>query len=259
MMKLWYQSTVDLAETTGYRDALTSHFAKVKAPDTDVELHGRGRSEHRLRMNDIVGSPIAYHRLAAPVYVDNMHAAQQASFDAFIIGSFSEPLVPELRSLATIPLVTMPEASMLIACMLAPSFALVTLNQVSVPYINKSVKLHQLGERISGVYVVDERMDEEELDTQFRSPEGYLARFRTVCRRAIADGAQAIVPAEGMLAVMVAESGITEIDGAPVVDAIGGPILFAEMAVRLRRQGLRHSPLAYPAPTAAAMRAMFGG
>ncbi len=256
-MKLWYQSTVNLAETTGYRDALRRHFAKVKAPGTDVELHGRGPSEHGLRMNDIVGSPIAYHRLAAPVYVDNLYAAQQSAFDAFIIGSFSEPLVPELRSLATIPLVTMPEASMLIACMLAPSFALVTLNRVSVPYVAKSVKLHQLGQRVSGIYVVDERMDEEELDTQFGSPSAYLERFDAVCRRAISEGAQAIVPAEGMLAVMVAENGIVEIGGAPVVDTIGGPVVFAEMAVRLRGLGLRHSQMAYPPPSAAALRAMF--
>jgi Asp/Glu/hydantoin racemase len=185
--------------------------------------------------------------------------AQDEGADAFIVGTYSEPIVPELRCLSTIPIVTMPEASMLAACMVAQKFALVTLNRTAVPYMTKSVAFHKLADRVSGIYVVDERMEEEELNTQFDDPDAYLARVRKACRIAIEEGAEAIIPAEGVLAAIVVNNGITQIDGAPIVDPIGTPLLFAELAVEMRRKlGLRHSRLSYPYPVAAAMQTVFG-
>lgn len=259
-MKIWYQSALDLhASATNYGATLARHFERVQSPGTEVILRGRGAVAEGVPMADIIGSPVLYWKAITPVFVQAVLDAERAGADAFVIGTFSEPIVPELRSLATIPVVTMPEASMLLACSVAPHFALVTLSHVAVPYMHKTIATHKLGDRVSGVYVVDEVMEEEDLDKEFDAPGPYLERFRAVCRLAIRDGAQAILPAEGMMASVVVSNGVQEVDGAPIVDPIAASIIFAEMAARVRaRTGLYHSRIAYPRPAPAARRAIFG-
>src|SRR4051812_15983136 len=116
-MKIWYQSALDLhASAANYRDTLERHFQRVKSPGTEVILRGRGRGAEGVPMAEIIRSPVLYHKAITPVFIDAVIEAERIGADAFVIGSFSEPIVPELRSLATIPVVTMPEASMLQAC-----------------------------------------------------------------------------------------------------------------------------------------------
>jgi Asp/Glu/hydantoin racemase len=259
-MKIWYQSALDLhASASNYRMALERHFEKVKAPDTEVSLHGRGEAGKGLVMSEIIGAPALYFKAITPVFVDAVLEAQGSGYDAFVIGTYSEPIVTELRSLSKIPVITMPEASMLLACSVAPKFALVTLSRVAVSYMYKTIAAHKLEPRVSGVYVVDEMMDEEVLDKHFGEPGPYLERFRQACRQAIRNGAQAIIPAEGMMASLIVGNGVTEVDGAPIVDPIAAPILFAELAVRMgRTTGVQQSRIAYPRPSAAGMKAIFG-
>jgi allantoin racemase len=258
-MKIWYQSAMDLEGNTHYRDALLQRLNAVKVHTKEIVLRGRGNAAGGISMVDIIASPILYHQAITPVFVKAVLAAQDEGADAFIIGTYSEPIVPELRSLSTIPIVTMPEASMFAACMVAQKFALVTLNRTAVSYMAKSVAFHKLADRVSGIYVVDEKMGEEELNTQFDTPDAYLGRVRKACRKAVEEGAEAIIPAEGVLAAIVVNNGLTTIDGAPIVDPIGTPLLFAELAVEMKRKlGLRHSRISYPYPIAAAMQTVFG-
>lgn len=259
-IRIWYQSALDLhASASNYRTALQRRFEVVKSTGTEISLHGRGDAGRGVAMAEIIGSPVLYHQAVAPVFIAAVRQACRDGYHAFICGTFSEPIVPELRSLSTIPVVTMPEAAMLTACSVAPKFALVTLSRVAVPYMHKTVAAHKLGERISGVHVVDEVMEEEDLDQQFAEPAAYVARFETACRLAIREGAQAVVPAEGMMAAMIVTHGLQSVDGCPVVDPVAASILHAELAVRMQRTtGLAPSRVAYPQPSRAGMAAIFG-
>jgi hypothetical protein len=49
---------------------------------------------------------------------------------------------------------------------------------------------------------------------------------------------------------MAAQNGLREVDGVPVIDAIGTPALFAEFTVALKqRTGISQSGVAYPPPS----------
>ena len=259
-IRIWYQSALDLhASASNYRIALERRFEAVKSAGTEISLHGRGEAGKGVSMAEIIGSPVLYHQAIAPVFIEAVRRACREGYDAFVCGTFSEPIVPELRSLSTIPVITMPEAALLTACSVAPKFALVTLSRVAVPYMHKTISAHKLGKRISGVYVVDEVMEEEDLDHQFNDPGAYVSRFKTACRTAIREGAQAIVPAEGMMAAMIVNDGVRSVDACPVVDPIAAPIFHAELAVRMQRAtGLEQSRIAYPLPSRAGMQAIFG-
>lgn len=253
-MKIWYQSTLNFAQHPNYEKALAAHFRRVASPGTEVVLNGRKSAfGSDLGGHDVIGSPIMYHTVVAPAFVRSLLAAEQAGADAFVVASFSEPILSELRSLANIPVVSMPEASFMAAAMSAPKVGFVTLNQFVVPFIEKSISQHKWKDRVTGIHLIEGEVSEAELDTKFSAPGPYLERLAAGVREAIAAGAQVVIPAEGVLGVMAAENGLREVDGVPVIDAIGTPILFAELAVALReRTGVAQSRAAYRAPSATA-------
>lgn len=108
--------------------------------------------------------------------------------------------------------------------------------------------------------MIDRVMTEVSLDRQFASPAEYLERFKTRARAAVAAGAEAVIPAEGVVAGIVGINGLREVDGVPVVDSVGVPLLAAEHRLTLaRRLGLQVSRKhPYPRPSAAAVEAIFG-
>ncbi|MCM2250937.1 MAG: aspartate/glutamate racemase family protein [Ramlibacter sp.] len=251
-MKIWYQSTLNFAHTPNYEKALAAHFRRVASPGTEVVLNGRKTAfGSDLGGDDVYGSPVMYHAVVLPAFIRSLLAAEQAGADAFVVASFSEPILAELRSLATMPVISMTEASFMAAAMSAPKVGFVTLNKMVVPFIEKSISLHKWKDRVTGIHLIEGEVSEAELDTKFPEPGPYLDRLTAGTREAIAAGAQVVIPAEGVLAVMAAENGLREVDGVPIIDAIGTPILFAEMAVALkRRTGLAQSRAAYRLPSA---------
>jgi allantoin racemase len=253
-MKIWYQSTLDFAQHPNYARALAAHFSKIASAGTEVMLHGRNQSGALgLNAAEIIASPIVYHSIVDPAFVRAALIAEAASADAFIAASFSEPILPELRALLAIPVVSMPEACFVAASTSAPKIGLVTLNKHIIPFIEKSISLHNWKDRVSGIHVIEGDISETELDAEYSEPNHYLELLRAGARAAIHGGAQVVIVAEGVLGMMAADNGLREVDDVPLVDIIATPVLFAEFAIRLKQcTGVAQSRAAYPAPSAAA-------
>lgn len=260
-ISIWYQSGVDFDHHPGYRKALTQRFAEIASHGTKVSLRGTSpKFNHGLSILDCVSSPYAYLRTYVPMYLAAVEEAERTGHDAFVVATFSEPVLRELRSLATIPVVSASECSMLTACTVAPKIGLVTLSRLAQVYIEKSVATHHLESRVSGVHVVDEDMTEVELETNFDRPGPYIEKFKKAARAAIAQGADAIIPAEGLVAAMIAINHVHEVDQIPIIDSIAAAVLFAEYAVNMKRKaGLEPSRrFVYARPSAAALAALTG-
>ena len=256
-MKIWYQSTLNFDLHPNYGKALKRHFDKVTSPGTEVLVHGRSRAfGSTLPVHDVIGSPVMYHSVVGTAFIEAVMNAEEAGCDAFITASFSEPILTELRSLASIPVISMTEATYSAACSVAQKVAFVTLNKAVVPFINKSINLHKWGPRISGIHLVPGNISEPDLESKFDQPQEFLNLLAEGIREAIAAGAEVIIPAEGVLGVMAAENGLREVDGVPIVDPIATPVLCAELAVKLYEQtGLTTSRASYrqPSPEARAL------
>lgn len=252
-MKIWYQSTLDFDHQPNYKRTLSQLAHRAVAPATEVIVRGRPKEfGNSASAVSATGSPIAYHSIVAPAFLHSLLEAEEQGADVFVAASFSEPILAELRSLATIPVVSMSEACFTAAAMLAPKIGLVTLNE-HVPYfLEKSIALHKWKERISGIHLLSGLVVEEDLDAALdpsASPEQYLQLIREAARDAIASGAQVIVLAEGVLGALAAVNGLNNIDGVPVIDVVGSTVLYGELAAALcTRTGVRQSRKAYPAP-----------
>lgn len=256
-MKIWYQSTLNFEQHPNYAKALAAHFRAIASPGTEVALHGRTMGGEGLSAAEIINSPIVYHSIVEPAFVQGVLDAEAASADVFVAASFSEPILPELRALAQIPVVSMAEACFAAASACAPKIGLVTLNPHIVAYVEKSIALHKWKDRVSGVHVIEGDISETELDAKYGEPGPYLERLEAGARKAIVAGAQAVIVAEGVLGMMATGNGLNAVDGVPLIDVIGTPILFAEFTVALKqRTGVGQSRAAYPYPSAAARAAI---
>lgn len=239
-LKLWYQSTVEIESYPGYRESLRRHFARIADPGMEVTLRGTPAGTWGgLANSDVMRSPWAYHMILSRFLFESARQAEREGYDAFVLGSFTEPWLRELRSAVDIPVVSLLESALHLACSVAPQFALVTMNTENDWFLRTNVASKRLEGRVSGIYVLEPRMTELALERVFGDPSGYVGRFVEVARRAVREYADAVIPAEGLVAEAVATHGLREIDGVPVLDAIACAICYAETMAKLaRRTGL---------------------
>lgn len=235
-MRIWFQSTVEIETYHAYRNALETHFRHV-APDLEVRLAGVPDGTWAgLANSQIMNMPYAYHRILSNTLFEQLRRAEREGYDAFILGSFTEPWLRELRSMTDIPVISTAEAAVHLALSVSQKFALVTMNSENEWFQRVNMAARGLNDRIAGYYVIRPEATELEINRIFEDATDYIGRFTAVARQAITDCADAIIPSEGLVATVMAVNGVREIDGVPVVDPIAGAVLTAEMLAKMHRK-----------------------
>ncbi|GAA5089698.1 aspartate/glutamate racemase family protein [Paenalcaligenes hermetiae] len=235
-MKIWHQSSVDLENYPVYKASLAKHYAKVASPGTEIHLHGVPEQMwHGMSPSEVMRVPYAYHKAMSGQLLHNVYRAEQEGYDAFVIGTYTEPLLRECRSLVDIPVISMPESTVLISCSMATKIGLVTLNDENLWFLKNAMHRHQFEGRVSGIYVIEPQLPEREMDAVFLNPTDYIEAFLHTARRAIKEGADLIIPAEGLVAEVLAANDVFEVDGVSILDGVGAPLMYAEMLARLHK------------------------
>jgi Asp/Glu/hydantoin racemase len=239
-MRIWHQSSTEIESLGGYKRALVRHAAEVLGGAATVDVHGipPGRYHGRTPSGSL-GNAYVHHRVLEPI-LDNAVRAEREGYDAFVLGSYSEPFLRELRSAVDMPVASLTEASLLVGCSLGRYSAPVSNAHSTAWMVRMSVQAHGLAERVLPVRCIDPVLDERELELGFENPQPVIDSFLRCARQAIAEGADVIVPAEGMLAEILYANKVTRIGEAPVMDVFGVTWAYAEMLANLRaRTGLR--------------------
>lgn len=240
-MKIWHQSATELGPALeSYKRALESHAAAVMGEEAAVDVRGLAPGAYAgAAPTAVLGNPYAYHRVLSGV-IENAIRAEREGYDAFFIGSFSEPFLREIRSAVDIPVASIAEASLLVGCSLGQSIALIS-NAPSVQWLTKTaVDKHHLAERVLDVVSIDPPLDEHALAAAYADPDPIVESFRATASRLVARGADVIVPAEGVLAALLLRAGVKTIDGAAVIDVFGVGWHYALMQAKLwKGTGLR--------------------
>jgi Asp/Glu/hydantoin racemase len=252
-MRICYQSTTALSDMGSYARRLRQHAADVLLPDTAVHVQG---IDPALYGDLVPGDIYPYPYLKLMIQNAALEAcveAEKAGFDAFVIGSFSEPHLRQSRSAVDIPVVSMPETAMLTACSLAERFALVTLSPHYARRLTEVVARHGMAPRLAGIYTLGEGLDERGASAALDDPRPVIDALQKLAAEAIEAGADLLIPSEGILNEVLYAHRIREVQGAAVMDCVGLALMQAEMFVRARRTiGLTYGrawsyPLAPPA------------
>ena len=102
-MKIWHQSATGLGGLDAYKRAMDAHAAEILGDEAHVDVRGLPPGAYAgATPSAILGNPYAYHRFLGRV-IEYAIEAEREGYDAFVLGSFSEPFLREIRSAVDIP------------------------------------------------------------------------------------------------------------------------------------------------------------
>ena len=232
-IRIWHQSFTVLEKLPAYAAALAAHFRKVARPDTEVVMHGMHPDTY---LTDYPGNDIQYsyfQTLHSQQFILAAMQAEQDGFDAFAEMTLPEPSMEDIRAIVDIPVVGYCESAMLAGVMVARRCGVLLFIREMAPTVVRNMQRIGLGDRFAGAHPVGFTFND--VLAGYADPGPLLERFEASARRLIADGADAIIPGEAPLCVLLAQQGVTRIDGVPIIDALACTIKMAELAVDLRR------------------------
>ena len=242
-MKIWYQSMLMLGKDPTYDDfekTLKSHLKRVARPDTDIVVHGVETASSFLEL--YIYEELLHNRQI----VDNIIQAEQEGFDAFCMGCMFDPAFHALREVASIPVCSIAEASMLLACLLSPNFSLLASNSVQLRREIELVKRYGLQNRFIECSPLDISLPE--LQKGFEDPRMIIEPAKEVAKEAAKKGVCMFVNSCGCTNMVMAKYDIREIEGIPVLEGGGALIKIAEMLVDLKNIGIERTHLGLYTP-----------
>jgi hypothetical protein len=98
---------------------------------------------------------------------------------------------------------------------------LLTLDDGMVRMIERLVADYGFRERLVGIDHLRPPLTELDLDKGFSGSAELVERFRVNARRLIAKGADVLIPAEGVLNILMVRNGLEEVDGVPGQPGLG--------------------------------------
>jgi allantoin racemase len=239
-LRLWYQSMTDIARYPQYRDSLETHAGSVLDSATEIDVYGvRPGTYGDLAPVEVLKYPYAYQVVLEQV-LGNCIRAESQGYDAIVLGSYSEPFLREARCAVDIPVVSMAESTLLVSCSVSAKAGIVTLGDDIAWMAEQIVEKHHLTGRVAAIRALEPAVTEDQLIAAFADPALMLSAFSTAARLVIADHADVVIPAEGVLNELLFTNDVHDIDGVSVMDCVGVTLLFAEMMTNLRsRTGLK--------------------
>ncbi|MCU1596690.1 MAG: hypothetical protein QOK08_2549 [Actinomycetota bacterium] len=229
-MKIWYQSITDLREVPLYHQALRGVLAELTPDQCEVRIIGlREGTFGGLPPVRALRDPQCYDDVASQV-AENAATAQREGFGALVIGSFVAPGLLNARSKLDIPILSMAELVVLSARQMGKSTRLVSINSDQMGMT--SSLLAELGLADGAVRTTRlDLADERDISNAIRDPEPLCAAFVDACQDD--DLEQVIVPAEGILALVVRSAQLRAIRGRPVLDVFAISLSAAFAAARI--------------------------
>lgn len=262
MTRIWHQSFTVLEDVPHYRAALERHMERVARPGTTIDLHGMKPGTYP---SDYPGTHIGYAYLSGLHREQFVHAALQAQdegYDAFLIATIPDTGFEEARTLVDIPVLAVGHSSILAGAQFGECVGIVNFIGALAPQLKRNARNYGLDAILGPIEQVDAAF--HDVMAAYADPAPLIAAFEDAARRAIAQGATAIIPGEMPLNVFLADQGISRVDETPVLDSIGTGVAAAEdRAAQYRRTGLRPARTGFygaqpPRPLVDAARAWYG-
>lgn len=236
-MKVWYQTMSAYRYSPGpdaYGKILEEQCRRAARPDTEVYVTG----VPTMMPEFVKFKTIKYYHTNQ--CLNNMLKAEKEGYDAFIIGCSSDVGMDEGREMLSIPVVGIGHNSFYMAAMLGELFAIVTCLPVTAERYRQNLVRYGLQNKHRGSYIFS--ITEEEMAKILKEPEPVAEKFKAVAKKAVADGASVIVPLPAMISQLFYKTGgLTNLDGALVLDPVAVAVKFAEMLADLKKLGIEVS------------------
>ncbi len=235
-MKIWYQSYSAIGfdpRWKNYEDTLKRNIKEVARPDTKVDLFGVEKISPKMIESDY----IQYLHVAQ--VIEKGLKAEREGYDAFIVGGTLDPGAVYVRELLDIPVAFIGESSFYTACLLAPKFSVIASDGALLRRQTRLVESYGLGQRFVPGAHLSKTNQLELVNEMGKNPKSVIEMITKAASKPIEQGAGALVPGFGAITSFLADQGIREIEGVPIVDGIAVVIKTAEMLVDLSKMGIK--------------------
>jgi Asp/Glu/hydantoin racemase len=222
---LWQSSTA-IKGFPAYEKAILEHADRILSSEFKISVRGvqNGTSDLHFMSFDFLNNSNVF---------DSVIRAEKEGFDAVAIGCFLDPILDELREIVDIPVLSLGEAGMLTAGMLGKYFSVISY----VPQNNNKI-YRELPHKyaLSGRTVKFASFDLPltELEKGFIDAKPVLERFEKAGKEAVNNGAEVLLPGCGCLNLIIVKGGMTQIEGATVLDVSGALMKMTEMMIILK-------------------------
>ena len=237
-MKIWYQSAGALDNVKRYNEyaaSLKRYLPTITRPGTEVSIHGVELASPYMQTS-------RYEEVLHDYQImENLFQAQREGYDAFVVGCIIDPVLYALKEVADIPVLSLAEASMLLACMLSPNFSLLCHHKPLLLRTIELVKRYGLQDRFIECDSFD--VSPTDIFRAFQEPEIILKPARKLAEEAAKKGVCMFVNAEGVLNMLMVENNVRELAGIPVLEGAGALVKMGEMLVDLKTMGIARSRL----------------
>lgn len=210
------------------------HLNELAAPGTTVDIHTLPVDAYPAVIPEGVVRFGAVETFFSTYFSRQARAAEKAGYDAFVIATSQDPGLREARALTGIPVLGYGETAYHFAAMSGQRFAIIGFIPELAEPLLENVSAAGLAHRFAGFEYLTDGADvvRQALSGE---PASFLKAFAISAKRAIAKGAQVLLPGEGLPNEILWHEQITEIDGVTIMDADGLLLKAAELMVDLRR------------------------
>jgi Asp/Glu/hydantoin racemase len=228
-MRIWWQSFVDPSQNGPYLERLARYLNDIADPGTTVDVHGMSPPDRGFgRLTELRCSVLA---------VDAALEAAEQGYTAYTMGHFQDPGLYAARSAVTIPVVGLGEAALHWAAQLGRNLALVSIHTCFECWHTEQADLYGLHGRVTHVVALDATVEDfaPAFAGDHAAYQSLLERFRALADPVVAAGADVVISAGALPALLFADERAMHVGHAPVVNPVAVGLKATEMAIRLER------------------------
>lgn len=241
-MNIWWQSSRNLEDVRvkGFKVVLTEYLNSLKGQDVEITIGEVDQSSLHVGY-DTVG---VLNYAVPGGMLNKIIRAEEQGYDGAVIGCYNDPALREAREMCKFPVYGVFETSVHVACMLGEKFSGVALEEKQAKLSDRKVSEYGLKEKALPFVKVDAGL--EELSSAMERPGPVIERFKEAAKKVISEGAEVIIPACGLMNLLLIKEKVREVDGALILDGYAVVLKFAEAMIRLYRDiGLTMSKKLY--------------
>jgi allantoin racemase len=236
-VRLWFQKHTIEGRIPALDEMYRAHARRVLSPDVEVkigtlptEIYSGGLPEEYVRYG-------AFESLFSSYFVAMAAEAQENGYDAYVIGTSQDPGLQQARSLVSIPVLAYGETAFHLLASQGLRFGIVGFIPELARPISENLARSGLAGHLVGYRSLDITPTDMSAAIEGR-PGCFHDAFANAARSLIADGAEVIVPGEGLPNEVLVRDEVVTVDGAAVFDPDGALLMMAELLVRARRTGV---------------------
>ena len=233
--RIWFQKHTVRGRLPLLDQWYEDHLASISLNGTTIDIHTLPPEAYPADLPEGFVRYGALETFFASYFTRQAVAAEREGYDAFVIGTSQDAGLREARSLVSIPVLGYGETAFHIAGMAGQRFAVVGFIPELQEPIEANIVASGLARWLVGFQYIENGAALVE-DALRGDPAPFLDTYQAAAQRAIAQGAQQILPGEGLPNEVLYHLGIHHVDGVPIIDPDALLVKAAELMVDLERQ-----------------------